>query len=68
MLSELEKLEQRIGEAVDALRGLREQNVGLAGRIQSLESENARLLEERAELADRITRLVDKVDALRLEI
>lgn len=68
MLTELEKLEERIGEAVLSLRSLREEKDGLADRIRILEGEKQKLLEERAELAERIARLVDKVDALRLEI
>jgi FtsZ-binding cell division protein ZapB len=68
MLTELDKLEERIGEAVEALRVLREEREGLAGRLKTLETEKQMLLDERAELAERIARLVDKVDALRLEI
>jgi hypothetical protein len=68
MLGELEKLEERIAEAARAVQVLREQNQDLAGRVGLLEEDRKRLLEERALLADRISRLVDKVDALRTEI
>jgi predicted nuclease with TOPRIM domain len=68
MLGELEKLEERIAEAAKAVQVLREQNQDLAGRVGLLEEDRKRLLEERAALADRISRLVDKVDALRTEI
>ena len=68
MLGELEKLEERIAEAAKAVQVLREQNRHLAERLDLLEQERIRLLEERTTLADRIGRLVDKVDALRMEI
>lgn len=68
MLGELEKLEERIADAARAVQVLREQNQGLAERVGLLEGEKKRLLDERAALADRISRLVDKVDALRTEI
>jgi hypothetical protein len=68
MLSEIEKLEERIEETARAVLVLREQNQGLAERVGLLEEEKKRLLEERVTLADRISRLVDKVDALRTEI
>lgn len=68
MLGELEKLEERVAEAARAVQVLREQNRSLVERLGLLEQERTRLLEERATLADRIGRLVDKVDALRMEI
>ena len=67
MLGELEKLEGRIAEAAKAVQVLREQNQALAERLDLCEQERKRLLEERATLADRISRLIDKVDALRIE-
>ncbi|MBM3286459.1 MAG: hypothetical protein FJY88_03775 [Candidatus Eisenbacteria bacterium] len=68
MLLELEKLEERIAEAAEAVRVLREQNGDLLGRIAHLEEERDRLLEEREDLAERIGRLVQKIDALRTEL
>jgi uncharacterized protein YoxC len=68
MLGEIEKLEERIDEAARAVQVLREQNQGLTERVGLLEEERKRLLEERMTLAERISRLVDKVDALRTEI
>lgn len=68
MLAELEKLEERIVEAARTVRGLRDQNAALGERVVALERERQRLLEERETLAERIALLLDKVDALRLEL
>ncbi len=68
MIAELEKLEERIVEAADVVRTLREENKRLCDRIALLEQERLELLQERSAFADRIGKLVDKVDALRLEL
>ncbi len=68
MLVELEKLEERIAEAAETMRVLREQNLQMSDRIAALEQERRLLMEERENLAERIAHLVDKVDALRLEL
>lgn len=68
MLVELDKLEDRIAEAAETIRALREQNRELAARLAAFEQERVRFLEERATLAERIARLVDRVDALRTEL
>lgn len=68
MLGELDKLEGLITQAAETIRLLREENRRLAQRIAACEEEQKRFLEERAQLAERVTRLVDKVDALRMEL
>ncbi len=68
MIAELEKLEERIAEAAEAIRILREQNRELSGRVAALEDERRKFEEERASLEERIARLVEKVDALRMEL
>ncbi len=68
MIAELDKLESRIAEAAETIRLLREQNRALSDRLQEIEEERRRFTEERSHLAERIARLVDKVDALRLEL
>ncbi len=68
MIAELEKLEERIAEAAEAIRILREQNRELSGRVAALEDERRKFEEERASLGERIARLVEKVDALRMEL
>jgi chromosome segregation ATPase len=68
MIAELDKLEERIDEAAEAIRALKEQNRELAARLAVLERERGQHLEERSALAERIARLVDRVDALRTEL
>lgn len=68
MIAELDRLEERIAEAAEAIRELREQNRDLKGRIAELEEERREFVEERASLAGRIAHLVEKVDALRMEL
>jgi len=68
MLGELDKLEERIVEAAETIRLLREQNRELQTRLERVEQEHSHFLEERSTLAQRITRLVDRVDALRMEL
>ena len=68
MIGEMEKLESRIAEAAEAIRALRETNRQLSDRLQEVEAERRRFAEERSLLAERVARLVEKVDALRLEL
>jgi chromosome segregation ATPase len=68
MLTELDKLEERIAEAADTIRALREQKEMIEQRLTQVERERDQYLAERATLAERIARLVDRVDALRLEL
>lgn len=68
MLEELDKLEERIVETAETIRLLREQNRELQIRLEQIEQERSRFLKERTVLAQRITRLVDRVDALRMEL
>jgi chromosome segregation ATPase len=68
MLVELDKLEDRIAETAESIRALREQNRELAARLSAYEQERVQFLEERSSLAERITRLVERVDALRTEL
>ena len=68
MLGELDKLEERIVETAETIRLLREQNRELQIRLEQIEQERSRFLKERTVLAQRITRLVDRVDALRMEL
>ena len=68
MLGELDKLEEKIGEAAETIRILRDQNRELQTRLDQAERERGRFLEERTVLAERISKLVDRVDALRMEL
>jgi FtsZ-binding cell division protein ZapB len=68
MITELDKLEERIAEAADTIRVLKERNRELAARIAAFERERSQFLEERSALAERIARLVERVDALRTEL
>ena len=68
MLVELDKLEERIVEATEMIRLLREQNRTLEARLAAAEEERNRFLEERTTLAERVARLVERVDALRMEL
>jgi predicted nuclease with TOPRIM domain len=60
LLGELDRLERIIQEVQATMRKLRDEN-------RVLEGECARLREERNVTVDRLTRLIDKVDALRGE-
>ena len=68
MITELERLEERIAQAAEMIQALKEKNRELVERVAQLEGEQKRYAEERSLLAERIARMVDKVDALRLEI
>ncbi len=68
MLGELDKLEEMFHEAAEMIRLLREENQTLARRIADCERDLKRFEAQRTELAERVARLVDKVDALRVEL
>ena len=68
MIAELDRLEERIAEAAETIRSLKDQNGELEARLVKIEEERDRYLEERSTLGDRISRLLERVDALRLEI
>ena len=68
MIAELDRLEERIAEAAETIRSLKDQNEELEARLVKIEEERDRYLEERSTLGDRISRLLERVDALRLEI
>ena len=68
VLGELDKLEARIADAAETIRVLREQNKEFEARLSVVEEERRKFLEERSALAERIARLVDRVDALRTEL
>ena len=68
MLTELDKLEEKIVETAETIRLLQEQNRELSQRLAAIEEEHSRFSMERKELAERIARLVDRVDALRAEL
>ena len=68
MIAELDRLEERIEEAAGAIQALREQKEQIEARLAKVEQERDRYLQERTKLAERVARLVERVDALRLEI
>ena len=68
MFAELEKLEERIAEAAETIRVLLGRNRELEKELASLREDRSRYAEERAALTERIARLVDRVDALRMEL
>jgi chromosome segregation ATPase len=68
MIAELDRLEERIEEAAGAIQTLREQKERIEARLAEVEQERDRYLQERTKLAERVARLVERVDALRLEI
>ena len=68
MIAELEKLEERITEAAETIQVLLGRNRELEKRLAGLEDDRRRDAEERTALTERVARLVDRVDALRMEL
>ena len=67
LLTELDRLEQRLQEITAVVQGLREERRRLEHQCDSLRQECERLRQERSATVGRLTHLIEKVDALRGE-
>jgi|GEM_PF-770146 len=63
-IKEFDKLEERIGQLVTAMKQLREENLDLKAKIQEFEQDGQQRDVERGEVKKRISSLIDMISTL----
>jgi len=63
-IKDFDKLEERIGQMVAAMKQMREENQKLKAQLQEYEQDNQQRDSERGEIKKRISSLIDMISTL----
>lgn len=63
-LDELNKLEEKVKNLVDSLKRLKEENGNLKLQLQKIKKESALKNEERIEIKNKVTTLIELIDSI----
>lgn len=66
-IEELDKLEGKIYDMVNRLKGLKDENMKLSAEIEELKKETSLNSHERDQVKQKVTTLIELIDSLELE-
>lgn len=66
-IEELDKLEEKINDMVNRLKGLKDENKKLTAEIEELKKETSLNSHERDQVKQKVTTLIELIDSLELE-